>query len=364
LRILVTGHQGYIGVVLVSLLQKAGHEVVGLDSCLFEDCTFGPEVHSPPAVRKDLRDVTVSDLEGFEAVAHLAGISNDPLGDLNPECTFDINHKASVGLARLAKQAGVRRFVFSSSCSTYGAAGDDLLDENAVFNPVTPYGHSKVRVEQDLAQLADADFSPTFLRNATAYGVSCRLRADLVLNNLVGWAFATGRVLIKSDGTPWRPIVHIEDISRAFLAVLEAPRELVHNQAFNVGATEENYRVRELAEIVRETVPHCRVEYAQGAGPDKRCYRVDCGKIRRTLPAFRPQWNARRGAAELYEAYKQVGLRLEDLEGERYMRIERIRRLQRAGRLDSMLRWANGAKGDVPEAGISNVHLNCSLSAV
>jgi nucleoside-diphosphate-sugar epimerase len=327
----------------VPMLEQAGHEVVGLDSGLFEDCTFGPEPPSVPLVSKDVREVTASDLEGFEAVLHLAGISNDPLGDLNPQCTLEINHRASVRLAQLAKQAGVSRFVFSSSCSTYGAAGDDLLHEGAAFHPVTAYGRSKVLVEEDVGQLADSSFSPTFLRNATAYGVSCRLRADLVLNNLVGWAFTTGQVLIKSDGTPWRPIVHIEDISRAFLAVLEAPRALVHNQAFNVGITEENYRVRELAAIVQETVPGCRVHYAEGAGPDKRCYRVDCSKISRTLPAFRPQWNARRGVEQLYQAYRTVGLTLEDLEGAKYMRIQRVRQLQQAGRLDSMLYWVNGA---------------------
>jgi nucleoside-diphosphate-sugar epimerase len=362
LRILVTGHQGYIGVVLVSLLREAGHEIVGLDSCWFEDCAFGPEVPAVPLVHKDLRDATVSDLEGFEAVLHLAGISNDPLGDLNPECTLEINHRASVRLAELAKQAGVKRFVFSSSCSTYGAAGEDLLDEKTAFNPVTPYGLSKVLVERDVARMADQSFSPTFLRNATAYGVSCRLRADLVLNNLVGWAVATGRVLIKSDGTPWRPIVHIEDISRAFLAVLEAPRELVHNQAFNVGVTEENYRVRELAEIVRCTVPGCKVEYREGAGPDRRCYRVDCGKIRSMLPSFRPRWNARLGAEELYRAYRRFGLTLEDLEGARYMRIERIRRLQEAGRLDARLRWVNGTAKR--EGQVSHAFADCGLPAV
>jgi nucleoside-diphosphate-sugar epimerase len=309
--------------------------------------------------------VNVSDLEGFDAVLHLAGISNDPLGDLNPECTLEINHRASVRLAETAKQAGVLRFIFSSSCSTYGAAGDDLLDEQAEFNPVTSYGVSKVLVEQDVARLADANFSPTFLRNATAYGVSSRLRADLVLNNLVGWASTTGRVLIKSDGTPWRPIVHIEDISRAFVAALEAPREAVHGEAFNVGITEENYRVRELAEIVRETVPNCRVEYAEGAGPDKRCYRVDCSKIRKMLPGFRPQWNARRGAEQLYRAYSEIGLTLEDLEGAKYMRIQRVRCLQEAGRLDSMLRWVQQPLAQKDNEGhLSNVPVNCSMSIV
>jgi nucleoside-diphosphate-sugar epimerase len=365
LRVLVTGHDGYIGVVLVSLLRESGHEVVGLDSGLFRDCTFGPEAIQVPSMSKDIRDVVASELEGFDAVLHLAGISNDPLGDLNPECTLEINHRASVRLAEKAKEAGVPRFIFSSSCSTYGAAGDDLLDEQAEFNPVTSYGVSKVRVEQDVARLADDNFSPIFLRNATAYGVSCRLRADLVLNNLVGWAFTTGRVLIKSDGTPWRPIVHIEDISRAFVAALEAPRQAVHGEAFNVGITEENYRVRELAEIVRETVPNCRVEYAEGAGPDKRCYRVDCSKVRKILPGFKPQWNARRGAEQLYRAYREIGLTLEDLEGAKYMRIQRVRLLQESGCLDSMLRWVHQSSAEKDnEARLSNVQANCSMSIV
>jgi nucleoside-diphosphate-sugar epimerase len=340
-RVLVTGHQGYIGVVLVPMLQAAGHEVTGLDAGFFEECTFGAEPAEIPQLRKDLREVTVSDLKGYDAVLHLAGISNDPLGDLNPECTFEINHRASVRLARLSKRAGIQRFLFSSSCSTYGAAGDDFLNEKAAFNPVTPYGISKVRVEQEVSLLADGQFSPTFLRNATAYGVSCRLRADLVVNNLVGWAFTRGRVFLKSDGTAWRPIVHIEDIARAFCAVLEAPRETVHNEAFNVGITTENYRVRELAEIVRQTVPNCAIEFAQGAEADKRCYRVDCSKITRKLPAYKPQWTARRGAQELYEMYCRFKLSHADLEGPRYMRVALIRSLQQAGRLDEMLRWVS-----------------------
>jgi nucleoside-diphosphate-sugar epimerase len=324
---------------MVPMLLAAQHEVVGLDSDLYRNSTFGTEMPTIPELKKDLRDVETSDLKGFDAVIHLAGLSNDPLGDLNPSLTYEINHLASVRLAKLAKDAGVSRYLFSSSCSNYGAAGDDWLTESSAFNPVTPYGISKVRVEQDVARMADDDFSPTFLRNATAYGVSPRLRFDLVLNNLVAWAFTTGRIYIKSDGTPWRPIVHIADISRAFLAVLHVPRDMVHNQAFNVGRNADNYRIRELADIVKAVVPGCEIEYAKDAGPDKRCYRVDCSKILQELPEFQPQWNARKGAEELYLAYQQVGLTLDEFEGAKYKRIAQIQQLLSSGALDATLRW-------------------------
>jgi nucleoside-diphosphate-sugar epimerase len=336
MRVLVTGNLGYIGCILTPMLSERGHDVAGLDSDLFASCTFHGVVPRVPTLLKDIRDVEVGDLRGFDAVIHLAGLSNDPLGDLNPELTMEVNHLASVRLAKLAREAGVRRFLFSSSCSTYGAAGDDLIDESAAFNPVTPYGRSKVLAEEGISPLATSRFTPVFLRNATAYGLSPRLRFDLVLNNLVAWAYSTGRIFLKSDGTPWRPIVHIEDISRAFIAALEAPAELVHNRAFNVAV--ENFRISELAAIVGEIVPGCRIDYADGAGPDKRCYCVDGGLIHRTLPAFVPRWTARRGAQELYAAYRDTAITPDDFEGPRYKRIDHLKMLIQAGRVDQTLR--------------------------
>ena len=342
MRVLLTGHKGYIGTALAPMLLDAGHDVHGLDSDIFSRCTYGDDPKSIPETIKDIRDVTIDDVKGFDAVLHLAGLSNDPLGDLNADLTYEINHRASVRIAALAKEAGVKRFIFSSSCSNYGAGGDDLLTEDGDLNPVIPYGKSKVLVEQDVSKLGDNTFCPLYLRNATAYGVSPRLRFDLVLNNLVAWAYTTGAVRLKSDGTPWRPIVHIEDISRAFVATLHAPTDKVYNRAFNVGVPGENFRIREIAEIVRDAVPNSEVSFAPDASPDKRNYRVDCSLIQREVPEFKPQWTVKKGAVELYEAYKANGLTLEEFEGKRYKRIDHVRMLMADGIIDDQLRHMTG----------------------
>jgi nucleoside-diphosphate-sugar epimerase len=345
MRVLVTGHKGYIGSVMVPLLVDAGHEVVGLDTGLYEACSFGDRRRQVAGVRLDIRDVEPHHLEGFEAVVHLAALSNDPLGDLDAQLTYDINHRASVRLARAARQAGVERFLFASSCSLYGASGTDApLAEDAPFNPVTPYGESKILVEQDVTELAGPQFSPVFFRNATAYGVSPHLRVDIMVNNLVGYAVTTGKVLIKSDGSPWRPLVHVEDICRAFLAALEADRRRTHNQAFNVGITEENFRVRQVAEMV-EAVTGCEATFAEGATADARDYRVDFGKIQQVLPEFQPHWTVQKGVEELYEAYRRYDLTADEFLGGRYVRLNEIKRLQSEGRLGDQLRWTGENDG-------------------
>ncbi len=339
MRVLLTGHRGYIGSVMVPMLQEQGHEVVGLDTDWFQRCTFTGTIPEVESINKDTRDIEESDIEGFDAIIHLAGLSNDPMGDFRPMITEEINDAASVRLAEMAKKVGVKRFLFASSCSNYGASGDNFLTEEADFNPVTAYGRSKVQVELAVNKLADDNFCPTYLRASTAFGVSPRIRFDLVINNLTAWAVTTGRVFLKSDGTPWRPLVHVEDICRAYIAVLNAPIDLIHNEAFNVGLTTENYQMSELADIVKDVVPGCRVDYADDAGPDTRCYRVDCNKIARVLHGFKPQWTVRRGVEELYLQYKETGLTLEEFEGEKFMRIAHLQWLIKTGLLDEDYRW-------------------------
>jgi nucleoside-diphosphate-sugar epimerase len=342
MKVLLTGHLGYIGVEAVPVLRALGHEVTGLDTGLYDGCDFDAPPDPTPTLSVDLRDVTPEHLRGFDAVLHFAALSNDPLGDLNKELTYDINLHASVRLAKAAKAAGVRRFLFSSSCSLYGAGADGYLDEHAAFNPVTAYGESKVRVEQEVSKIADrATFSPVYLRNATAYGVSRRLRADIVVNNLVGHAITSGKVLLQSDGTPWRPLVHIRDIIHAFAVCLTAPLDTIHDEAFNVGRTTENFRIRQVAELVAEVVPGSEVAFAAGATADLRNYRVDFGKIETKLPGYAPTWTLRKGIEELYEAYKhhgETGLSLEEWTSPRYYRLRTVKALQEAGRLDANLR--------------------------
>ncbi|HSM12459.1 MAG TPA: SDR family oxidoreductase [Thermoanaerobaculia bacterium] len=343
---LVTGHHGYLGSVAAPLLASAGHDVVGLDSDLFEGCTLGPR---PPegawrSLRRDLREIELADLAGIDAVVHFAALSNDPLGDLDPELTYEINLRGSIRLAEMARDAGVRRFLFSSSCSNYGASGDRLLDESAELQPLTAYAISKVRFEEELGRMASDRFTPVLLRNATAYGVSPRLRVDLVLNNLVAWGVTTGQIVLQSDGTPWRPIVHAEDIARAFLRLLDAPRESVHAKAFNIVPEGENYQIRDLAEIVAEAVPGCAVTFAEGAGPDPRNYRVSGTRLLDAFPDFSYRWNARRGAHELVAAYRAAGLDRQTFEGPRFKRLAWIRRLLAEGLLSEDLRWTGAAR--------------------
>jgi len=346
MRVLVTGREGYIGTVLSERLREAGHEVVGLDTGYFADCVLGPAPRPIPALRLDLRDVTPEGLAGFDAVMHLAALCNDPLGNLNPDLTYEVNHRSSVRLAAAAKAAGVQRFLFSSSCSLYGAghgASDDpedrpFLDENAGFAPVTPYGESKILAEQGIGDLTDDDFSPVFLRNATAYGFSPRLRGDIVVNDLTASALLTGEVKLMSDGRAWRPLIHIEDICAAFVALLEAPREAVHGKAYNIAQTSENYLIRDVAEIVADVVPGSRVTFAGNASTDKRDYRVSGDLVAAEVPSFKPQWTVRRGAEQMLEAYQRYGL-TKDLFERRFLRIRKIEELTAAGRIDGELRW-------------------------
>jgi nucleoside-diphosphate-sugar epimerase len=338
MKIAVTGHHGYIGSALVPVLLDAGHEVVGIDTFYYDGCDLRRDGIEIESVTLDVRDVSPQNFTGADAVVHLAALSNDPLGALSPELTHEINCEGTLRTARSAREAGVGRFIFSSSCSMYGAASGRAVDEEAPLKPLTAYAESKVRAEEGLRELADDGFSPLLMRNATAYGVSPRLRLDLVVNNLAAWAFTTGKVRILSDGTPWRPLVHVEDIARATLRFLEAPAELVQGEVFNVGADRENYQVRDLAEIVERAVAGCEIEYAGAREPDARSYRVDFGKLVRAFPDLDLQWTVERGVAELVAAYQEVGLDLETFLGDRYIRLGRLERLLQEGALDGQLR--------------------------
>jgi nucleoside-diphosphate-sugar epimerase len=341
MRVLVTGHHGYIGSVLAPHLAEAGHEVTGLDTGFYRGCDFGPGAVPVESRIADVRDVTPDDLAGFDAIVHLAALSNDPLGDLDPSLTAHINGDGTLRVARAAREAGVRRFVFASSCSMYGAAGtDDALNEEAPLRPLTPYAESKVRAEEGLFALAGPDFVPVSMRNATVFGVSPRLRLDIVLNNLAAWAHTTGRIRLLSDGTAWRPLVHVRDVGKAALALLEAPDEQIRGEAFNVGTDEQNYLVRELAEVLAE-VTGCEIEIAEGSSADSRSYRVDFSKLVQTFPGLELEWNAERGARELVDAYREVCLTSEAFEGNRYIRLRRLRALLDNGELDAELRWCS-----------------------
>jgi nucleoside-diphosphate-sugar epimerase len=340
MRVLVTGHEGYIGSVLAPYLADAGHTVVGLDTGLYRGCDLGAEPRRLPGLAIDVRDVAAEDLAGFDAVVHYAALSNDPLGDLDAGLTEEINRDGTLRLARAARDAGVRRFIFASSCSMYGASGtDDALDENAPLRPLTAYAESKVRSEEGLFALAGPDFAPVSMRNATVFGASPRLRLDIVLNNLAAYAHTTGRITLLSDGTAWRPLVHVRDVAKTALTLLEAPEEAIRGEAFNVGTDEQNYRVRELAEILAQ-VTGCEIEIAEGSSADNRSYRVDFAKLANAFPALALDWNAERGARELVAAYREAGMTRDDFEGDRFIRLRRLRTLLDDGALGGDLRWS------------------------
>lgn len=338
--ILITGNTGYIGTVMTKFFQEHSHKVVGLDYNYYEGCDFYPTNVRPfRQIVKDIRDLSERDLEGIKAIIHLAALSNDPLGEINPSLTHEINYVASVKLANLAKRVGIERFIFSSSCSLYGIAPDDKpLTEEGRLNPITAYAKAKVETEEGISKLADDNFHPVFMRNSTVYGISPSLRLDLVVNNLVAWAYLTGEVAIMSDGTPWRPIIHVEDLCRAFLAASEASVEKIHNQAFNVGINEENYQIKEIAKQVEKTVPDSHVEILNKTGSDERTYRVDFSKLKKTLPQFKPTWNLKKGIKELYQAYKNFDLTQKDFESPRYFRVRWIRYLIESEKLNDELR--------------------------
>jgi nucleoside-diphosphate-sugar epimerase len=339
MKVFVTGTSGYIGSLLAPYLMDRGHEVVGVDTGYYQEGWLYNAVDKFPTwIMQDIRQITEKDLEGFDAVVHMAELSNDPLGQLNPNITYAINHEGSVALASRARQAGVKRFVYTSSCSVYGLGSDDYRTEESEPAPITAYAKSKIMVERDVSALASTDFSPAFLRNATAYGASPRMRFDIVLNNLSGLAWTTKEIKMTSDGQPWRPLVHVLDICQAIACTLEAPAEDVHNQIFNVGATQENYRVREIAEIVSETFPGCKLTLGKSDGDD-RSYRVSFDKIKTHLPEFQPQWNARRGAEQLHDLFERIDMAAERFQFRAFTRIKQLQYLIDTQQIDEALFW-------------------------
>ena len=343
MRVLVTGTEGYIGAVVPPALVERGHTVVGVDSGLHRAGLLyaNGTSSSPETMLTDIRRLTEQDLHGFDAIVHMAELSNDPVGQLNPQITYDINHGGSVHLAELAKAVGIERFVYTSSCSVYGIAEQDVVDEESPTNPQTAYAICKTLVERDLGAMADDSFSPTFLRNATAYGASPRMRFDIVVNNLSGLAWTTREIRMESDGTPWRPFVHIRDIATGIACALEAPREAVHNQILNVGSSTANYQVREIAEIVGAEFPDCAVTLAEGGGPDTRSYRVSFDKIRSVLPAFACEWDARRGAKELHHIFDRIAMTHDDFTWRGFTRLKQIEYLLRTGQIDERFFWTS-----------------------
>ena len=339
MRVLVTGHKGYIGSVMVPMLIRAGHAVVGVDTCYYADGPSSPGDEDLAVMRRDIRDLLPEHLQGCNAVVHLAGLSYDRLGELDRDLTYEINYQATVRLARVAKEAGVERFLFASSCSVYGTSEAGVVAETAPLKPLSPYAESKAMAEDGLRGLADSGFSPVSLRNASCYGASPRFRADLVLNNLVGWAVLTGAVRLMSDGSAWRPIAHVEDVSRAFLAVLTAPRDTIRDQVFNVGVNAENYRVRDIASIAVDAVPGSALEFAGTGDADPRNYRADFSKLPAAVPSYRPIWNARSGAEELCRFYGQSGMTAHEMQGPRFVRVKRLAQLRDSREIDSSLRW-------------------------
>ncbi|MBV8101687.1 MAG: SDR family oxidoreductase [Verrucomicrobia bacterium] len=339
MKICVTGNEGYLGSLLAPALLRSGHDVVGLDTGFYrERMLYRSKESSPRTLVKDVREITASDLEGYDAIVHMGDLSNDPAGELAPRVTHEINHKGAVGLAEQARKAGVRRFVYMSSCSVYGVAGDDFLTEESPTDPQTAYAFCKTQVEQYLRQSADSDFVPTCLRNATAYGASPRMRFDIVLNNLAGLAWTKKQIKMTSDGTPWRPIVHALDICQAIIAVLEAPQEAVANEIFNVGDTGHNYRVREIAEIVGDVFPGCEVSFGPPSA-DNRSYRVSFAKIQKHLPSFKCQWDARRGAEQLLDLFRRIEMTQEIFEYRSFTRLKQLQYLIRTGQIDDDFFW-------------------------